>query len=86
MTAPINPHPVCSRQLEEIREKDPDGQIVVHHRTVDTLGNMLRAGTIHAGNAQCCTRLPGQLHHCPASTLFAQARYCACRAPAGSRA
>ena len=28
------------------REKDPDGRIVVHHRTVDTLGNMLRAGAI----------------------------------------
>ena len=46
MTAPINPHQVCSRQLEEIRENDPDGRIVVHHRAVDTLGKMLRAGTI----------------------------------------
>jgi hypothetical protein len=26
--------------------KIPDGRIVVHHRTVDTLGKMLRAGTI----------------------------------------
>jgi hypothetical protein len=26
--------------------KDPDGRIVYHHRTVDTLGKMLRAGTI----------------------------------------
>lgn len=34
------------RELEEIREKDPDGRIVVHHRTVDTLGKMLRASTI----------------------------------------
>jgi hypothetical protein len=34
-------------QLEEIREVDPDGRIVVHHRTVDTLGRMLRAGTIN---------------------------------------
>jgi len=33
-------------QLEEVREVDPDGRIVVHHRTVDTLGKMLRAGTI----------------------------------------
>jgi hypothetical protein len=33
-------------QLEEVRELDPDGRIVVHHRTVDTLGKMLRAGTI----------------------------------------
>ena len=27
-------------------EKDPDGRIVVHHRTVDTLGRLLRAGAI----------------------------------------
>ena len=26
--------------------KDPDGGIVYHHRTVDTLGKMLRSGTI----------------------------------------
>ena len=31
---------------EEIREKDPDGRIVVHHRLVDTLGRMHKAGTI----------------------------------------
>jgi hypothetical protein len=42
----IKPHKVRGRQLEEVREKDPDGRIVVHHRTVDTLGKMLRAGTI----------------------------------------
>jgi hypothetical protein len=35
-----------NRALEEIREKDPDGKIVVHHRTVDTLGKMLKTGTI----------------------------------------
>jgi hypothetical protein len=35
-----------SPQLEEVRELDPDGRIVVHHRTVDTTGKMLRAGTI----------------------------------------
>jgi hypothetical protein len=34
------------RALEEVREVDPDGRIVVHHRTVDTLGKMLHAGTI----------------------------------------
>jgi hypothetical protein len=34
------------RELEEVREVDPDGRIVVHHRTVDTLGKMLRSGTI----------------------------------------
>jgi hypothetical protein len=46
MSARIKPHKVRGRLLEEVREKDPDGRIVVHHRTVDTLGKMLRAGTI----------------------------------------
>ena len=46
MSARIKPHKVKGRQLEEVREKDPDGRIVVHHRTVDTLGKMLRAGKI----------------------------------------
>ena len=41
--------PVIHRQndvLEPVYEADPDGRPVVHHRTVDTLGIMLRAGTI----------------------------------------
>ena len=41
--------PVIQRQddvLEPVYEADPDGRPVVHHRTVDTLGIMLRAGTI----------------------------------------
>jgi hypothetical protein len=42
----IKPHKVRGRQLEEVREKDPEGRIVVHHRTVDTLGMMLKRGTI----------------------------------------
>lgn len=46
MSARIKPHRVRGRQLEEVREKDPDGRIVIHHRTVDTLGKMLRSGTI----------------------------------------
>jgi hypothetical protein len=46
MSTRIKPHKVRGRQLEEVHEKDPDGRIVVHHRTVDTLGKMLRAGTI----------------------------------------
>jgi hypothetical protein len=46
MSARIKPHKVRGRELEEVREKDPDGRIVVHHRTVDSLGKMLRAGTI----------------------------------------
>jgi hypothetical protein len=32
--------------LEEVRETDPDGKIVMHHRVVDTLARMLKAGTI----------------------------------------
>jgi hypothetical protein len=46
MSARIKPHKVRGRQLEEVRERDAEGRIVVHHRTVDTLGKMLRAGTI----------------------------------------
>jgi hypothetical protein len=46
MSRRIKPHQVRGRELEEVREKDPDGRIVYHHRTVDTLGRMLRAGTI----------------------------------------
>jgi hypothetical protein len=46
MSRRIKPHKVRGRQLQEVREKDPEGRIVVHHRTVDTLGKMLRAGTI----------------------------------------
>jgi hypothetical protein len=42
----VKPLKARGRQLEEVREKDPDGRIVYHHRTVDTLGKMLRAGTI----------------------------------------
>ena len=46
MKARVKPRMVRGRDLEEVREKDPDGRIVVHHRTVDTLGKMLKAGTI----------------------------------------
>ena len=46
MSRRVKPHKVGGRELEEVREKDPDGHIVMHHRTVDTLGKMLRAGTI----------------------------------------
>jgi hypothetical protein len=46
VSARVKPHKVRGRELEEVREKDPDGRIVYHHRTVDTLGKMLRAGTI----------------------------------------
>ena len=46
MSRQVKPHQVRGRELEEVREKDPDGRIVYHHRTVDALGKMLRAGTI----------------------------------------
>jgi hypothetical protein len=42
----VKPKRVPQRELEEVREKDPDGRIVIHHRTVDTLGRMLKSGTI----------------------------------------
>ena len=32
--------------LEQVYEPDPDGRPVVHHRSVDSIGIMLRAGTI----------------------------------------
>jgi hypothetical protein len=46
MSRRIKPRKVRDRELEEVREKDPGGRIVYHHRTVDTLGKMLRSGTI----------------------------------------
>src|SRR5512132_2202412 len=46
MSRRVKAHEVRGRELEEVGEKDPDGRIVYHHRTVDTLGKMLRAGTI----------------------------------------
>jgi hypothetical protein len=46
MSARSKPHRVRSRELEEVRESDPNGRTVVHHRTVDSLARMLRAGTI----------------------------------------
>ena len=46
MSKRVKPKRLPQRELEEVREKDPDGRIVYHHRTVDTLGKMLRSGTI----------------------------------------
>ena len=40
--------------LEPVYEADPDGRPVVHHRTVDTLGIMLRAGTISQEMHNAC--------------------------------
>jgi hypothetical protein len=44
--SPLHPIERSRLDFEEVRERDPDGRIVLHHRTVDTLGRMLRAGTI----------------------------------------
>jgi hypothetical protein len=46
MSKRVKPKRLPQRELEEVRERDPDGRIAFHHRTVDTLGKMLRAGTI----------------------------------------
>ena len=36
----------CPRELEELREVDPDGRIVVHSQLVDSLGHMRKSGGI----------------------------------------
>jgi hypothetical protein len=46
MSRRVKPKRAPGRELEEVRERDPDGRIVLHHRTVDSLGKMLRSGTI----------------------------------------
>jgi hypothetical protein len=51
MSARIKPHKVKGRELEEVRDRDPDGRVVYHHRTVDTLGKLLRSGAISPGDA-----------------------------------
>jgi hypothetical protein len=42
----VKPKHVPPHELEEVREADPDGRPVLHHRVVDTLGKMLKSGTI----------------------------------------
>jgi hypothetical protein len=44
--SPQKPAGRRGRDFEAVRERDPDGRIVVHHRTVDVLGIMLRSSTI----------------------------------------
>jgi hypothetical protein len=46
MSARIKPHKVRGRQLEEVRATDPDGRIVLLHRVVDSLAQMLKTGAI----------------------------------------
>jgi len=45
-SARMKPHKVPGRELEEEYGADPDGRPVLRHRVVDTLGKMLRTGTI----------------------------------------
>jgi Domain of unknown function (DUF6456) len=42
----MKPAKVRGREVEEEYGADPDGRPVLRHRVVDTLGKMLRAGTI----------------------------------------
>jgi hypothetical protein len=46
MSARIKPAKVRGRELEQVREVDPDGHVVLRHRTIDTLGKLLRSGAI----------------------------------------
>jgi Domain of unknown function (DUF6456) len=46
MSVRSKPHKVRGRGVEEVRVTDIDGRVVLRHRTADTLGKMLRAGTI----------------------------------------
>jgi Domain of unknown function (DUF6456) len=46
MSRRIKPDAARGRELEEVRGTDPDGRPVLHHRVVDPLDRMLRAGTI----------------------------------------
>jgi hypothetical protein len=42
----MKPKHVPQREFEEVREVDPEGLTVVRHRTVDTLGRMLKSSAI----------------------------------------
>ena len=46
MSARIKPIRVRGRQLEEIRDADPDGRPVLHSQVIDPLTRMLREGTL----------------------------------------
>ena len=58
----VVPHGSSRRELEEVREVDPDGRIVVHHRTRRFARSMRKSGAIDAGHVRRSTRLPGRLH------------------------
>jgi hypothetical protein len=46
MNARLKPRKVRNREVEEEYGADPDGRPVLRHRVVDSLGKMLRGGTI----------------------------------------
>jgi hypothetical protein len=46
MSERMKPAKARGRQLEEIRDADPDGRPVFHYQIIDPLARMLRAGTI----------------------------------------
>jgi hypothetical protein len=46
MSARSKLHKARGREFEQLREVDPDGRIVVHHRTVDSLAKLSRTGAI----------------------------------------
>lgn len=57
--------------LEEVRETDPEGRIVVHHRVVNTLGRMLKAGTITEAMAEAGRKFERQFGLAQLDTLRA---------------
>ena len=79
MSTRIKPQKFRGRELEEIREVDPEGKIVVHHRLVDTLGRMLKSGTIdqamHGTTPGGICRRPSSCH---SWTRSGRCRSCAC--------
>jgi hypothetical protein len=84
MSRRVKPHQVRGRELEEVREKDPDGRIVVHHRTVDTLATMLKS----APSLRKCTTqrvTSRQISSSRSSTRCALYQYSRCPAPGASR-
>jgi hypothetical protein len=44
---PGKPAKLPRRQIEQVQDVDPDGRVVIHHRLVDSLGRMLKSGTIN---------------------------------------
>jgi hypothetical protein len=53
---------IPGHELEEVRELDPDRRIIVHHRTVDTLGRMLKSGAIDQAMYDAARDFQANLH------------------------